>query len=135
MAETTPKKAEKKRILIVEDEEYLRDIYSEILEEAGFETVGVSNGEDGYREIIGGGYDLVLLDIMLPKMDGLEILERLRKNTSFPRPKEGIVLLTNLSKDLAIYRGLSMGVRGYLVKSDYTPGEIVEKVKEYLGVK
>jgi len=123
-----------KRILIVEDELYLRELYQEVLEEEGFIVETASDGMEGYSKAAKGGYDLILLDVMLPKMDGLELLAKLRKG---PKPKSAngpIVLLTNLSKDMAISKGKTLGIDGYLIKSDLTPGEIIAKVKNYLKI-
>ncbi len=120
-----------KKILIVEDEKYLRELYVEMLEEEGYSVDSKANGKDGYVAIKKGGYDLVLLDVMLPGIDGLEILKRIKDSPS-EKPNKNIVLLTNLSMDLSISRGIALGIRGYLIKSDLTPGEFVEKVREYL---
>lgn len=120
-----------KKILIVEDEKYLRELYVEMLEEEGYSVDSKADGKDGYVAIKKGGYDLVLLDVMLPGIDGLEILKRIKDSPS-EKPNKNIVLLTNLSMDLSISRGIALGIQGYLIKSDLTPGEFVEKVREYL---
>lgn len=125
--EVTPKK-----ILIVEDEEYLRDLYVELLKEAGYDVDSASAGKEAYVKMKKGGYDLVLLDIMLPEMDGLEILKRLKESPS-EKPNENIVLLTNLSKDLTISKGVALGIQGYIIKSDITPGQFIEKIKTYFS--
>lgn len=121
----------KKKILIVEDEKDLRDLYIEIFNEEGFDVSSAADGEEGYSAMYGGGYDLVLLDIMLPKMDGFQILEKL-KDQPQKNPNNAIVMLTNLAQDLNISKGISYGVKGYLVKSDYTPEQILKEVKNYL---
>jgi len=121
----------KKKILVVEDEKYLRELYVEMLEEEGYLVDSKENGEDGYVAIKKGGYDLVLLDVMLPGMDGLEILKKI-KDSPPEKPNKNIVLLTNLSVDLSISKGIALGIQGYLIKSDLTPGEFVEKVRKYL---
>lgn len=125
-----PEHKSKKKILVVEDEVYLRDLYVKILKDAGYEVDQASDGEEGYNSIIRGIYDLVLLDIILPKIDGLKILEKL--NTSPVKIKTAIVLLSNLSQDSVVAKGLSLGVRGYLVKNDYTPDELLKEIKNYL---
>ena len=76
-------------------------------------------------------YDLILLDIILPKMDGLQILENLKKNGKLPQGK--VVLLTNLGQDLVVAKALEFNVRGYIVKSDYTPEQLLREVKGYLN--
>lgn len=122
----------KKKILIVEDEEYLRDLYVEILQEGNYEVDQATDGNQGFVKMKRGGYDLVLLDVMLPRIDGLEILEKLKQSPP-DKPSKKLVLLTNLSKDLSISKGISIGIDGYLIKSDLTPGQFLEKVKEFLG--
>ena len=122
----------KKKILVVEDEDYLRDIYIDVLEEEGYEVDQASDGEKGFTKMKAGGYDLVLLDLMLPKIDGLEILRKLKKSPS-AKPNKNIVLLTNLNKDLSISKGIAIKIQGYLIKSDLTPGQFLEKVKKYLN--
>ena len=121
----------KKRILVVEDELYLRDLYLEILKEEGFEVDSACDGEEAYEKMKAGGYDLVLLDIMLPKMDGLEVLRKLKEN-KLQNLNKAILLLTNLGQETIISEGVSLGVRGYLIKSDYTPDNLVKEIKEAL---
>ena len=120
----------KKKLLVVEDEQFLRDLYIQILQEEGYEVDSAEDGEEGLSKLSKNQYDLVLLDVILPKMDGLQILERLSKmgKTSF----DNTVLLTNLGQDLVVAKALDYGVRGYMVKSDYTPEELVKEVKGYL---
>jgi putative two-component system response regulator len=79
-----------------------------------------------------GGYDLVLLDIMLPKMDGFQILEKLQADPP-SSPNRGVLILTNLGKEVNIAKGVSLGVRGYLTKTDNTPDKVIEEVKNYLA--
>lgn len=123
----------KKRILVVEDEKDIRDLYAEILKNEGFDVSVACNGEEGYSAMYEGGFDLILLDIMLPKLDGFKILEKLKKETPPKKPNHAIVILTNLGEDLSVSKGVSYGVRGYLVKSDYTPDQILKEVKVYLN--
>ena len=122
----------KKRILVVEDEKFLRDLYVQILSEEGYEVKPASDGEEGFSAMHEGGYDLVLLDILMPKMTGLDILHKLQKNPPL-KPNSKIIFLTNLGQDSAIAQGISLGVRGYLVKSDYTPDQIIKEVKNFLA--
>ena len=120
-----------KKIIVVEDEQYLRDLYIQILQEEGFSVDSAEDGEIGFSKISENAYDLVLLDVILPKMDGLQILEKLSKLGTISFDK--IVLLTNLGQDLVVAKAIDYGVRGYMIKSDYTPEEIVNEVKGYLG--
>jgi len=128
---TDPKPA--KKILIIEDDDYLRDLYVEILEEEGFYVEHAADGEEGYAKLLTDGFDLVLLDIMLPKMDGLTILEKLQKEAQTAQPTRNIIVLSNMGQDTAIAKAVSLGAKGYMIKSDYTPAQVINKVKEYLG--
>src|SRR3989338_6221579 len=119
------------KILIVEDDQFLRDLYNELLTEAGYTVAFAPDGEDGLDKAGVGGYDLVLLDIMLPKMDGLEVLRRLRDHK--PKTPNGpVVLLTNLGQDAIIKEGFSLGATGYIIKSAMTPDQVLEEVKVFL---
>lgn len=119
------------KILVVEDDQFLRDLYSELLTEEGYSVELASDGEEGYHKANGGGFDLVLLDIMLPKIDGLEVLRRLKANP--PKVNNGpVVLLTNLGQDAIIKEGFSLGATGYIIKSAMTPDQVLTEVKVFL---
>ena len=122
----------KKRILVIEDEAFLRDLYIEILSDAGFTVESAIDGQEGLKKIQQGGYDLILLDIVLPKMDGIEILKALKNNPP-ANPNGSIVMLTNLGQEAVISEGVSLGVRGHIIKSDYTPEQLVNEVKHLLS--
>ncbi len=123
-----------KKILIVEDDQYLRDLYVEILEDEGFYVENAADGEEGYKKIFHGGYDLVLLDIMLPKMDGLTILQKIHEETPPLTPNRMIVVLSNLGQETTVAKAISLGARGYMIKSDYSPNQVIYKIKEFLDV-
>lgn len=125
-----PNKPIPKYILVVEDETYLRDLYVQILEKEGYIVDKAADGEEAYLKLSKKQYNLILLDIILPKMDGLQVLEKLKNETK--EVKGTVVLLTNLSQELVISKAVGLGVRGYIVKSDMTPEQIVQEVKEYL---
>ena len=122
------------RILVVEDDQALRDLYVLILKDAGFSVEEAADGEAALAAMQKGGFDLVLLDIVLPKMDGIRILERLKE---FPpdSPIKKIVVLSNLGHDEIIGNAMALGSVGYLIKSDYTPDQIVLRVQEFLNGK
>src|SRR3990167_7797620 len=121
---------EKKKILLVEDDQFTRELYVEVLKDAGFEINSAVDGLDGLAKIKMGRYDLILLDVMMPKMDGLDVLRSLINEP--PAVKNGpIVLLTNLTNDPVIDTAYGLNAKGHLVKSDITPGELVEHVKKY----
>ena len=122
---------DKQRILVVEDDQFLRELYQELLSDEGYNVEVSANGEDGLTNMRNGGYDLVLLDIMLPKKDGLDILTELRANP--PTKQNGpVVLLTNLGQDAIIKQGFSLGASGYLIKSAMTPDQVLHEVKVFL---
>lgn len=120
-----------KKILLIEDDLYTRELFEEVLKDAGFDVTTALDGELGFNKILEGGYSLILLDIIMPQMDGLEVLAKLKVNT--PKQKNGpVVMLTNLSHDPIIKDALSKGANGYLIKSDLTPETLVKKVEEFL---
>jgi len=122
----------KQKILVIEDDVYTRELYEEVLKEAGFLVETSVDGEEGIVKINEGTFDLVLLDIMMPKLDGLGVLKKLReKPAKGTEPK--IVLLTNLAHDPVIKEALILGAGSYLIKSDLNPDQLVEKVKSLLG--
>lgn len=118
------------RILLIEDEEYIRDLYKRQLNLAGFQTDAAPNGKEGLELVHKYPYNLLLLDIMLPDLNGLQILKEVKQN---PQTKFiPVVLLTNLGQDIVIKEGFELGAEGYLIKSAYTPNQIVEEVKNFL---
>ncbi len=121
-----------KKILIVEDDEDLRNLYIQILQENGYQIEAAVDGLDGYEKMQSTAFDLVLLDIMLPKMDGLTLLERFQKEENGYKNKK-VILMTNLGQDNLIARALTLGVQGYLIKSDYTPQQLLKEVETALG--
>lgn len=121
-----------KKILIVDDDVYLRDLYEEVLKGEGYEVTTAVDGEDGLAKLQQGGYDFTLLDVMMPKLDGLGVLKKL-KETPTATPNGTIVLLTNLAQDPIVTEALQLGAKSYIIKADITPDQLIEKVKEYLN--
>ena len=121
-----------KRILFVDDDLYIRDIYEEVLKSEGYTVETAINGEEGLAKLKVGGYDLVLLDVMMPTLDGVGVLEELKKNP--PQQKNGpIILLTNLGFDPLVKTAKDKGVASYIIKADLTPHDLVEKVRQAIG--
>lgn len=121
------------KVLLVEDEEFIRDLFKRQLDLSGFATDAFGTGQDGLLAISKNAYDLVLLDIMLPDINGLQILQNIRQN---PATKNiVVVLLTNLGQDAVIKQGFELGADGYLVKAAYTPDQIVQEVKNIIAKK
>src|SRR3990167_3975433 len=121
---------DQKRILIVEDDLFLRELYTDVLSAEGYKVEGAADGEDALQKMKVGGYNLVLLDIIMPKMDGLSVMKQMQ-NSPPQAPNKCVVFLTNLDKDEEIRTALKLG-NGYLIKSQITPGSLVEEVKTYL---
>lgn len=119
-----------KHILIVEDEAYIRDPYVEVLEKAGYQVSVAEDGEQALDKMSTKTYDLILLDVMLPKMDALEVMKQLDQKHALP--KAPILILTNLANDPAIKELMKFGATYYLLKVDVNPGQLVEKVNEIL---
>lgn len=120
-----------KKILVVDDDQYIRELYEELLKDYGYSVDSATNGSEGLEKIQKNTYDLILLDIMMPKMDGIEVLKVANKEKLIS--KNGpIVLLTNLAHDPVIKEATSLGAAAYLIKADLTPDQMIMKVKEYL---
>lgn len=119
------------KILIVEDDAFLREVYVETLEKEGFSIDTAEDGEQGLEKLRVGGWDLVLLDIIMPKLNGLEVMKKLKEYPSV-KPSKCIIFLTNLDKDEEIKEVLLLG-DGYLIKSQMTPGDFLKEVKGFLA--
>lgn len=123
--------ADPQKILLIEDDAFTREAYEEVLKDEGYDVTTSADGEDGLSKVRQGGFAIVLLDMMLPKIDGLDLLRSL-KNDPPKVPNGPIILLTNLAHDQVIKMALDLGVKSYLIKSDINPGQLVEKVKSFL---
>lgn len=121
----------KAKILIVEDDDFLREVYVETLTDEGYIIESAIDGEEGMQKIKQGGYDLVLLDIVMPKIDGLSVIKKINSEGVKPNNKK-VIFLTNLDKDEEIKEALALG-DGYLIKSQLTPGDLIREVKLYLA--
>lgn len=122
----------KKKILLVEDDEALAGVYKSRLEIEGFETYWVSNGEDALVEARKFRPDLILLDAMMPKISGFDVLDILRNTPETANIH--VIMLTALSQPKDKERAESLGVDDYLVKSQVVIGDVVDRVKHHLGV-
>ncbi len=119
------------KILVVEDDQFLREFYQELLQAEGYFIDVAADGEIALSKIQNNDYDLVLLDIMLPKKDGLQILRELKIKPP-KRSNLTIVVLTNLGQDLVIKQCFDLGAAGYLMKSALNPDQVLTEVKSYL---
>lgn len=121
-----------KKIMVVDDDLYIRELYVEVLKDEGYTVESAANGEEALNKLKLGGYDLILLDIMMPKLDGLGIMDALNKTP--PPVKNGpIILLTNLDHDPLIKDAMSKGAVAFIIKADITPADLLGQVKKYLG--
>jgi DNA-binding response OmpR family regulator len=119
-----------KKILIIEDDNFLRELIVKKLLREGFEVKEALDGEEGVKKTKEEKPDLVLLDLILPTFDGFEVLSRIKMDSE---TKEiPVVILSNLGQKDEIERGMAMGAADYLVKANFTPSEIVAKIKAIL---
>jgi DNA-binding response OmpR family regulator len=122
-----------KRILLVEDDDAIATVYQTRLEAENFDVRRVSNGEDALAAALSYHPDLVLLDIMMPKVSGFDVLDILRNTPETANLK--IIMLTALSQDSDKERADSLGVDDYLVKSQVVIADVVDRIKYHLGLK
>jgi DNA-binding response OmpR family regulator len=122
----------KKKILLVEDDVTLSKVYESRLEMEGFETQIVSNGEDALATTLQFKPDLILLDAMMPKINGFDVLDILRNTEATAHVK--IIMLTALSQPKDKERAQALGVNDYLVKSQVVIGDVIERVRFHLGM-
>ena len=121
-----------KKILLVEDDDALASVYQTRLEAEGFTLVRVPNGEDALASALEFKPDLILLDVMMPKVSGFDVLDILRNTPETTNIK--VVMLTALSQDADKQRAESLGVDDYLVKSQVVIADVVDRIKSHLGV-
>lgn len=119
------------KILIIEDEPSLQKTLSDKLKRVGYDVMGSLDGEEGYNMIEGEKPDLVLLDLILPKLHGLKLLEKMRANVEISKTR--VIILTNLSDSESISIATALGALGFLIKDNITLEEVVEKVRQVLN--
>lgn len=121
------------KILIIDDDYDIRSIYNEFLTNEGFLVDVAANGQEGLAKILIGGYDLILLDIMMPKIDGLGILRFLKNHVSDSKIYNGpIIILSALDQQYVINEAMALGAKGYLIKANLTPDESLKKIVKFL---
>jgi len=119
------------KILIVEDEPNLLELYRMALERAGFEVFTAVNGEVGFMLAKSNPPDLVLLDILMPKVDGYEMLRRVKAEATTKNVP--VIIFSNLSQKEEIEKGLKLGAADFIIKTSITPTAMVEKVKQWVA--
>jgi two-component system, OmpR family, response regulator len=121
----------KAKILLIEDDKDTQDIYKEVLLDAGYDVDTANDGEIGLTKAADGGYSVILLDLMMPKVDGLQFLERIKKNP--PKTTNGpIIVLTNVSQDTVVQKALSLGAAAYFIKASINPEQLLKEVRSFL---
>ncbi|OGZ17280.1 MAG: hypothetical protein A2Z78_01515 [Candidatus Nealsonbacteria bacterium RBG_13_36_15] len=120
-----------KKILFIEDESALQKTLGEILQQEGYQIISALDGKIGLESANDQKPDLILLDLILPKLHGLEVLKKLMDN---PKTKKiPVIVLTNLEDAEGVEKALELGATTYLVKENYSLDEVVDKVKKTLG--
>ncbi len=122
---------DKKKVLVVEDEEILLTALKEELVEGGYNTEGANDGQEGLEKVKSFQPDLILLDLIMPKMDGMQVLKHLKEDAA--TKDIPVVILTNLSDYERISDALALGAKDYLVKANYSLNDLLEKVKTVLS--
>ena len=117
-------------VLIIDDDLHIREIYKEAVQQAGHHPVVAINGKQGLKLIQEGGFDLIFLDVMIPIIDGIEILQQLKKSPPI-KPNGPIYLITSLSQNVIIDRAKHYGVTKILDKSTTTPGKLIQIITEF----
>ena len=130
-AQPTPA-IEPKKILLVEDDDNLADIYLTRLQSEGFEVRSVPNGEDALAAAVKYKPDLILLDLMMPKISGFDVLDILRNTPETANVK--IILLTARGQEADRQKAISLGADDYLVKAQVVIADVVTRIKQQLGV-
>lgn len=117
-------------ILVIEDDKFLRELIVQKLIKENYEVSEAIDGEQGIKKIKEEKPDLILLDLILPGIDGFEVLSRMREGSNLSSIP--VIILSNLGQKEDVERGLKLGAIDYLIKAHFTPGEIIEKIKNVL---
>lgn len=115
------------KILIIEDEEVIADLEKDYLELSGFEVEIENNGKDGLAQALKGDFSLIILDLMLPEIDGFEVCKKIREERNIP-----IIMVSAKKDDIDKIRGLGLGADDYITKP-FSPSELVARVKAHLN--
>jgi two-component system alkaline phosphatase synthesis response regulator PhoP len=123
--------ANQQKIIIIEDEKTLLDAIAKKLEVENYQVQTALDGQEGLEKIKEDKPDLILLDILMPKVDGFEVLEKLNKDPGLS--KIPVIIISNSGQPVEIERAMSLGVKDYLIKAEFDPQEVIVKVKNVLG--
>ncbi|PIR69621.1 MAG: response regulator [Candidatus Niyogibacteria bacterium CG10_big_fil_rev_8_21_14_0_10_46_36] len=122
-----------KLVLVVEDDKFMRNLLVNKLQKEGFQTEGVSSGEEALEFTKTKAPSLLLLDLILPNIDGFEVVQQLKQDPRLVNIP--VLILSNLGEKKDIEKAQELGVSGFLIKANFTPSEIVKKVQELLSKK
>jgi CheY-like chemotaxis protein len=119
-----------RKILIAEDDFFIRDIYSKVFSLSGYQVEVAVDGIDALEKIKTKQYDMILLDIMMPRMTGLDVLKSVR-TLSTPAKNTPIFIITNLGQQNVIEDAFKLGMDGYILKSQVSPQQIVDEINNF----
>ena len=119
-----------KRILIVEDDTFIRDLYTRAFSRSNYEVEAAADGEEAITKVKSGKYDMILLDIMLPKITGINVLRAIRDPGGATKDVP-VFLITNLGQEDIIKEAFKIGADGYLLKAQLTPKDVVNEIELY----
>ena len=120
-----------KKILLIEDEEVMIDLLQRKITQEGYEIRVARNGEEGLAAMKEKKPDLVLLDIIMPKMEGFEVMEHMQADKDLK--KIPVIVISNSGQPVEIDRAQKMGARDWLIKTEFDPQEVIEKIKKQIG--
>ena len=127
---TQPKQ---KRVLCIEDERFISDLYARALTSAGYDVMIIDDGELGLHEAVNGNYDIILLDIMLPTMNGVDLLYKIKDKHVQPPMQSKIIITTNLDQKEDVRKQVEEMADGYIIKAEVTPKELVSYIQQVTG--
>lgn len=119
------------KVLIVEDDPFIADVYVLKLESEGYEVETAEDGLKGLEMLKKNKYDVILLDILMPNLDGFKVLEQIKMKPDIS--KIPVIILTNLSQKKDIQKGIDLGASDYIIKTKFTPSEVVKTISKVLG--
>lgn len=120
-------------VLVIEDERFISELYARALEKEGYRVVVISDGEKALYEAVNNRYDVILLDIMLPTMNGVDLLYKMKSEHVKPPMSSKIIITTNLDQKEETRTKIESMADGYLIKAEITPKELVRFVNQVMG--
>ena len=123
-----------RKILIAEDDFFIRDIYSKVFALSGYDVAVAVDGMDALEKIKAQPYEMILLDIMMPRMTGIDVLKNVRTLTT-PAKDTPIFIITNLGQQNVIEEAFKLGMDGYILKSQVSPQQIVDEINNFFANK